>query len=69
MRRLDLERHERFHPRDAASRPILHFGAWRTRRALVRGFTISSAWAGAGRMSFTIEPLGDYTRKLPGRQG
>lgn len=29
-------------------------------------FTISSAWAGDGRMSFMIKPLGDYTCKLPG---
>ena len=29
-------------------------------------FTISSAWAGDGRMRFMIKPLGDYTRTLPG---
>ena len=28
-------------------------------------FTISSAWAGDGRMRFMIKPLGDYTRRLP----
>jgi predicted ferric reductase len=28
-------------------------------------FTISSGWAGDGRLTFTIKGIGDYTRKLP----
>ena len=30
-------------------------------------FTIASAWAGDGRMTFMIKPLGDYTCTLPDR--